>query len=71
MQLVLDTIDRINTEDKTGSRRVRIHAVGFPVLFQDARVHVAGPTGDRFVTLRLAVCERNGGAFVGLNSITP
>ena len=71
MQPVLDTIDRINRKDETGARRVRIHAVGFPVLFQETLSHVAGPTGDRFATLMRAVCERNGGAFVGLNSVTP
>lgn len=70
MQPVIDTIDRINRIDETGARRVRIHAVGFPVMFHAEGMGMAvGPTGDRFATLMREVCERNGGAFVGLNSI--
>ena len=63
MQPVIDRIDRINRVAETGERRVRIHAVGFPVMFL-AGIQGAGPTGDRFATLMRAVCERNGGAFV-------
>jgi hypothetical protein len=71
MDPVLATIDRINRKDDSGARRVRIHAVGFPVLLQDELKSVAGATGDRFATLMREVCERNGGAFVGLNTIVP
>jgi hypothetical protein len=49
--------------DQRGRRRVRIHAVGFPTVLDDPR----GITGLRFATLMRALCERNGGAFVGLN----
>jgi hypothetical protein len=71
MDPVLATIDRINRKDDSGARRVRIHALGFPVLMQAELKGIAGATGDRFATLMREVCERNGGAFVGLNSIAP
>ena len=70
MEPVLQEIDRINLKDAAGARRVRIHAVGFPVLMQDELKGIAGSTGDRFATLMREVCRRNGGAFVGLNGIT-
>ena len=70
MEPVLQEIDRINLKDASGARRVRIHAVGFPVLMQDELKGIAGSTGDRFATLMREVCRRNGGAFVGLNGIT-
>ncbi|GIS69558.1 MAG: hypothetical protein CM1200mP9_03790 [Gammaproteobacteria bacterium] len=37
IERVVDTIDRVNVADAEGTRRVRIHAVGFPVLFQGRR----------------------------------
>ncbi len=64
MENVLDTVDRLNRLDAEGTRRVRIHAVGFPTQFlvnSSRRV-----TGVRFATLMRAMCERNGGTFVGL-----
>jgi hypothetical protein len=30
-----------------------------------------GNTGERFATLMRALCQRNGGTFVGLNSTRP
>ena len=66
IQPVIDTVDRINAAGKDGSRRVRIHAVGFPVLIDKATGR--GNTGERFAMLMRALCERNGGTFVGLNS---
>ena len=33
IQNVLQTIDRINVEDENGDRLVRIHGIGFPVIF--------------------------------------
>jgi hypothetical protein len=55
-------VDSINRDDETGARRVRIHAVGFP-LRPDAPQY----TSIRFATLMRNVCQRNGGAFVGLD----
>ncbi|MBL0712858.1 MAG: hypothetical protein JJV98_04080 [Desulfosarcina sp.] len=63
MQGAIEAVDRINRADKKGRRRVRIHAVGFPTVLDDPR----GITGVRFATLMRALCERNGGVFVGLN----
>ncbi len=62
---VVDTIDRINREDAEGNRRVRIHAVGFPVQF--IRAPHLQTTGIRFATLMRELTYRNGGTFVGLN----
>ncbi len=62
---VVDTVDRINREDAEGNRRVRIHAVGFPVQF--IRAPHLQTTGIRFATLMRELTYRNGGTFVGLN----
>jgi hypothetical protein len=62
-QPIVDAIDLVNKADKEGNRRVRIHAVGFPVIVDGQ------PSGQRFCTLMRALCERNGGTFVGLNSL--
>jgi hypothetical protein len=65
IQQVVKTIDRINRADADGNRRVRIHAVGFPVQF--ARQRHLQTTGIRFATLMRELTYRNGGTFVGLN----
>jgi hypothetical protein len=64
-QPVVDFVDRANRTDEAGRRRVRIHAVGFPVIVDKQ------PSGRRFCTLMRALCERNDGTFVGLNSLRP
>lgn len=69
IQPVIDEVDRINRATKDGSRRVRIHAVGFPVMLKD-RVG-RGNTGERFATLMRILSHKNGGTFVGLNSTRP
>mgnify|MGYP000681133438 CR=1 FL=1 len=69
IQPVLDTVDRLNRSSRRGSRRVRIHAVGFPVVME--RTRQPGNTGERFATLMRALCQRNGGTFVGLNTTRP
>lgn len=66
IQPVIDQVDRINKVTRDGTRRVRIHAVGFPVLLQDR--FGPGNTGERFATLMRLLCQKNGGTFVGLNS---
>ena len=58
---VVKTVDMINREDTTGERRVRIHALGFPV-----RPDAPQYTSVRFATLMRIICQRNGGSFVGL-----
>ena len=69
VQPVINAVDRINTATKDGSRRVRIHAVGFPVVME--KTDQRGNTGERFAILMRALCQRNGGTFVGLNSTRP
>ena len=64
-QPIVEVIDALNRADAEGRRRVRIHAVGFPVIVDQQ------PSGIRFCTLMRALCERNGGTFVGLNSLRP
>jgi len=66
IQDVVDTVDQINKSLRGGERRVRIHAVGFPVLFTQpaAEMNVA-----RFAALMRRLAEDNNGSFVGLNSL--
>ncbi len=66
IQPVLDAVDRINKPTRSGQRRVRIHAVGFPVVME--KTGQLGNTGQRFATLMRQLTQRNGGTFVGLNS---
>lgn len=58
---VVEAVDRVNLADESGRRRVRIHAVGFPVHLdsQGARVY-------RFAALMRELAYRNDGTFVGL-----
>jgi hypothetical protein len=66
---VLDAVDRINARDAQGNRLVRIHAVGFPVMF--SQPGFSEFTGVRFATLMRQLCRENGGTFVGLNEVRP
>jgi hypothetical protein len=60
---VVATIDRRNRVID-GSRRVRIHAVGFPRGFRGGGN--IPRTASRFATLMRVLCDRNGGTFVAL-----
>ncbi len=66
IQGVVDTVDAMNRSSRRGERLVRIHAVGFPVLFSQggAEINVA-----RFAALMRRLAEDNNGSFVGLNSL--
>lgn len=68
IQDVVETVDRINSRSG-GRRRVRVHAIGFPTMFSQSEW--PEDTGIRFATLMRALCDRNGGAFVGLASLRP
>jgi hypothetical protein len=69
---VLKAVDYMNSRNTSGARRVRIHAIGFPTLFSaSAQSEFSESTTVRFAMLMRALCERNGGAFVGLNSLEP
>lgn len=59
---VVKGVDVINRADDSGERRVRIHAIGFPV-----RPDAPQYTSVRFATLMRILCQRNGGTFVGLD----
>jgi hypothetical protein len=66
IQEVLDEVARYNDSLADGRRRVRIHAVGFPVLFSQP---AAGMNVARFAALMRRLAEENNGSFVGLNSL--
>ena len=61
---VLDTVRALNSERGQGEPRVRIHAIGFPVLFADNAGH---HSGERFAALMRELAHQNAGTFVGLN----
>jgi hypothetical protein len=63
---VLRTVDRLNAKDANGNPMVRIHAIGFPVIFAlEPRYR---QSAYRFANLMRELTQRNGGTFVGLNS---
>lgn len=64
---VVQTVDRLNRERRTGERLVRIHTIGFPVHFLAPGGNVQ--TATRFAALMRELSYRNGGTFVGLNSL--
>ena len=63
IQSLLDTVDRLNHSNSSGTKRVRINAVGFPVLFghPGSEMNIA-----RFSALMRKLAENNNGSFVGL-----
>ncbi|MBV1878095.1 MAG: hypothetical protein KUG79_10680 [Pseudomonadales bacterium] len=65
IQRVIDKVDRINRVGQDGNRLVRIHAIGFPVVF--AYPAQQQSSGIRFAILMRELCARNGGTFVALN----
>jgi hypothetical protein len=62
---IVREIDRRNAIDAEGNKRVRIHAVAFPVYYD-----VTGTllTSANFMILMRAICQRNGGTLVALPS---
>ena len=58
---VVEAVDRVNLTDDSGRRRVRIHAVGFPVYLDQPNARVY-----RFAALMRELAYRNDGTFVGL-----
>jgi hypothetical protein len=67
IQAVINTVDQLNRADRSGRTRVRIHAVGFPVLFD----FTSGLPGNavRYAALMRKLAENNNGSFVGLNGL--
>jgi hypothetical protein len=68
IQSVINTVAQLNRADKSGKRRVRIHAVGFPVQFNQGGLPI---NAVRYAALMRKLAEENGGSFVGLNSTRP
>lgn len=66
IQSVVDTVDRLNKSNRSGTKRVRINAVGFPVLFNHpgTEMNIA-----RFSALMRKLAENNNGSFVGLTGL--
>lgn len=63
---VLDAVDRANHRE-SGRPLVRIHTIGFPVHFLAPGGRTQ--TANRFANLMREMSYRNGGTFVGLNSL--
>jgi hypothetical protein len=66
IQAVVDTVAKLNQADQSGRQRVRIHTVGFPVLFDSG--NGIPVNAMRYAALMRKLAETNGGSFVGLNS---
>lgn len=68
IQAVVETVNRLNRANRSGAQRVRIHAIGFPVLYSQGGIpqHAV-----RFAALMRKLAEDNNGSFVGLNSARP
>jgi hypothetical protein len=62
---VIREVDQRNRAVRDGERRVRIHAVAFPVYWD---VTGSMGTGGDYATLMRILCQRNGGTFVALPS---
>lgn len=64
IETVIRTVDRINAADESGRRRMRIHAVAFPVFLDRPNERVY-----RFAALMRELAWRNDGTFVGLSEL--
>ena len=64
---VVREVDRRNRAGADGQRRVRIHAVAFPVYYEVANGELL--SSARFAILMRELCQRNGGTFVALPSL--
>ncbi|MCY3730556.1 MAG: hypothetical protein OXF98_04375 [Rhodospirillaceae bacterium] len=64
---VVREVDRRNQVGADGTRRVRIHAVAFPVYYEVTNGELL--SSARFAILMRVLCQRNGGTFVALPSL--
>jgi len=64
---VVREVDRRNRVGADGTRRVRIHAVAFPVYYEVTNGELL--SSARFAILMRELCQRNGGTFVALPSL--
>ncbi len=65
IEQVVNTVAKLNRSNRSGPR-VRIHAIGFPVLFASG---YSGPNIVRFAALMRKLAENNDGTFVGLDRL--
>lgn len=63
---VVREVDRANRANTPDGRRVRIHAVAFPVYYEVMGGNLV--TAARYATLMRVLCQRNGGTFIALPS---
>jgi uncharacterized coiled-coil protein SlyX len=63
---VVNTVAKLNRSNRDGINRVRIHAIGFPVLFAAGGMEA---NAVRFAALMRKLAESNYGTFVGLGSL--
>ncbi len=63
---VVREVDRRNRADETGTRRVRIHAVAFPALWDATGGELY--SAAEYATLMRVLTQRNGGSFIALPS---
>ena len=61
IEQVVEAVDQVNRADASGRRRVRIHAIGFPVYLDQPNARIY-----RFAALMRELAYRNDGTFVGL-----
>ena len=64
---MIDNVGSLNRADKSGHTPVRIHTVGFPVLFDFGKGLPVNAV--RYAALMRKLAETNNGSFVGLNSV--
>lgn len=65
---VLDIVKNLNEVNKRGESLVRIHAIGFPVLY-DGAGRAAVPSAVRYAALMRELAQQNNGTFVGVNNV--
>ena len=69
---VVNEVNRINKANTSGETLVRIHAFGFPVLFNGDVLYsnrMFSESRIRFAHLMRTLAERNSGSFVGLTNL--
>lgn len=67
VRAVATVVEQLNRRTDTGERRVRIHAVGFPVQFAEGRNPSASAV--RYAHLMRELTAANGGTFIALGSL--
>lgn len=66
---VVKAVDTLNQSHRGTERLVRIHAIGFPVHFQQSRT--PSEAAIKFAALMRELSYNNGGTFIGLPSLQP